>query len=58
MPEDGLTKALQLQKLNTFTKQLELVDIKEVLEDVTGEDPGVTTLTTTPNYETSITAKS
>jgi hypothetical protein len=40
MPEDGLTKALQLQKLNTFAKQLELVDIKEVLEDVTGEDPG------------------
>jgi hypothetical protein len=38
MPVDGLTKALQRQKFNTFMQQLGLVDIKELLEVEALED--------------------
>ena len=34
MPADGLTKALPTQKHNTFLKQLGLVDIKHLIQDL------------------------
>jgi hypothetical protein len=41
IPVDELTKVLPKQKFNAFIKQLGLIDIKDLLENVAEEDSGI-----------------